>query len=420
VTKELEFDHADSKDERTRVGDVSSEEIVEAKTTVEEDIVYQYDTIDSVKLSETREDQVSVAKELEADHTDNKDEGTRVDDVSSGATVETKMTAEEKSASQHETSDSAKPMKAKEDHMSMAKELETWSAGSVDKGTLVGDVNSGSSVKACLNMIQLIQRSRRKQREEHMSVAKEVETDHANEVTRVDDADANQLKKLAALSSPVSDAASSCDISEIESRTSSDALSPRNGVTEPVEAKEEQEMPPKTSFCFAQTCTQSKPLESNLFADFASGKSVEAPQVDNDTPEKDEPPCFDIGNAVGQPNVKSKLPSADNPFATFAVDKAPSSSSSSCSFKSAASTSTQADAKTALTSTFSFGSTAPASTSHEGRDEATFTFVSSAPTASFSFAKSKDTAHETPVSSPSRSSGLLESPKDKAKAKDME
>lgn len=182
-----------------------------------------------------------------------------------------------------------------------------------------------------------------------------------------------------------SDASSDVDISEIETGPSNDRITPRYATAPvPTEATEQAAASP-----------------SNPSASFAARKPVEAPKS-SETKEQ-LPFSFGIGNAVGQPTQTSKLPSADNPFATFAVGTTILPSS---------------------TSSFLFGSTAtaPAQKEEQPKDDAkapssttAFSFgsaTSSAPSSTtFAFAQNQDA--KSSVGSPSRLSGWFGSPKDK-------
>jgi cyclophilin family peptidyl-prolyl cis-trans isomerase len=151
----------------------------------------------------------------------------------------------------------------------------------------------------------------------------------------------------------------------------------------------------------SEATEQAAASPSNPFASFAAGKPIEAPK--SSQTKEQLPFSFGIGNAVGQPTQTSKLPSADNPFATFAVGTTTVPSS---------------------TSSFSFGSTvtAPAQKEEQPKDNAKapssttpFSFgsaTSSAPSSTtFAFAQNQDA--KSPLGSPSRLSGWFGSPKDK-------
>ena len=235
-------------------------------------------------------------------------------------------------------------------------------------------------------------------------------------------ADTNQLKQLVTLNSPSSDVASSTEISEVNSQSSTDAVSPRDTVasTKPNNTVENSSEPTGSG--------------TSLFADFAHGKPVDAPKIDRTQQETKTKLAFGGMTAVGQPSVTSKLPKSDNPFKTFSVSKPATAPASTFSFGATAASTATKDASSISSkehndnktpsSKFSFGSISSAPISDKDLPRASdtsedkksmFSFGSSeANTTTFAFAQSSSNdAPKSPVGSPSRFSGWFASPKDK-------
>lgn len=235
-------------------------------------------------------------------------------------------------------------------------------------------------------------------------------------------ADPNQLKQLATLNSRSSDVARSTEISEANSQSSADVVSPRDAADVSTKAKDT-----------AEDTDSSAP--KGLFADFAHGKPVDVPKIDRSQQQTKTNFAFGGLTAVGQPSVTSKLPKSDNPFKTFSVSKPTTGSASTFSFgdtagatatKEAPSTTSKEDTDNnkISSSAISFGSSAsapvsdkdppPASDASEDK-KLTFSFGSSkTSTTTFAVAQSSSNdAPKSPVGSPLKFSGWFASPKDK-------